>query len=275
MAEALHSPEVGHHVPATHVRRLEPAIGRTPGQVWERAVDRRVVLNCSAGTLQIRMARPELSIARPESAARSVLDTTHVSNQVSRVHWLGQVDDQLVRDVHSVVCAVVELGGAVGWLATPTRDDVAQWLGDWSEAAATGRAAFALGRVDGAIQAVGGWKAGPQGPSGHVVELTKIMVHPDERGHGLGRLVVDALIDSADNFGAELLTLGVRGNNHGAQALYEACGFTTWGVLPNGVAVGEHRFDLVRMCRQLRLPANTQIHGSTAGGLGGSAHHLR
>ena len=106
---------------------------------------------------------------------------------------------------------------------------------------------------------------------GHVAELTKIMVHPDAQSLGLGRMVVDALIERADDFGAELLTLGVRGNNHGAQALYEACGFTTWGVLPNGVAVGDHRFDVVRMCRQLRLPTNAVIHGSTPGGLGGSA----
>ena len=109
---------------------------------------------------------------------------------------------------------------------------------------------------------------------GHVVELTKIMVHPSAQGSGLGRLVVEALIDRADSFGAELLTLGVRGNNHGAKALYEACGFLTWGVLPNGVAVNNHRFDVVRMYRQLRLPTNTVIHGSTAGGRGGSALRL-
>jgi len=83
-------------------------------------------------------------------------------------------------------------------------------------------------------------------------------------------MVVDALIDTADSYGAELLTLGVRGNNHGAQAFYEACGFKTWGVLPNGVAAGDDRFDVVRMCQQVRLPPSAVIHGSTAGGLGRS-----
>jgi ribosomal protein S18 acetylase RimI-like enzyme len=186
------------------------------------------------------------------------------------MQWLGEVDDQTTLGVHRVVSAVVELGGAVGWLQTPALTDIGQWLGEWHEAGRTGRAGLALCRVDGQIQAVGGWKAGREGAIGHVAELTKVMVHPGARGQGLGRLVVDTLIEAADGFGAEVLTLGVRGNNHGARALYEACGFTTWGVIPNGVAVDQHRFDDVRMCRQLRLPADAVIHGSDAGGVGGS-----
>jgi ribosomal protein S18 acetylase RimI-like enzyme len=186
------------------------------------------------------------------------------------MEWLGHIDDQTTQQVHRVVSAVVGLGGAVGWLQIPTLTDIGQWLGEWHAATATGRASLALCRVDGQIQAVGGWQAGRAGATGHVAELTKVMVHPDIRGLGLGRLVVDTLITGADSFGAEVLTLGVRGNNHGARALYEACGFTTWGVIPNGVAVDQHRFDNVRMSRQLRLPANAVIHGSSAGGVGGS-----
>lgn len=186
------------------------------------------------------------------------------------MQWLGDVDDQTTLEIHRVVSAVVELGGAVGWLQTPTLADVGQWLGEWHAAVTTGRAGLALCRTDGQIQAVGGWQARREGATGHVVELSKVMVHPGTRGLGLGRLVVDTLIGAADCFGAEVLTLGVRGNNHGARALYEACGFTTWGVMPNGVAVDHHRFDDVRMCRQLRLPVEAVIHGSTAGGVGGS-----
>jgi len=187
------------------------------------------------------------------------------------MHWLDRVDDQTILEVHRVVSAVVDIGGAVGWLQSPTRARIGHWLGEWRAATATGRAGLALCRVSGQIQAVGGWRAEPEGALGHVVELTKIMVHPDARGLGLGRAVVTALVDGADTFGAELLTLGVRGNNHGARALYESCGFRTWGVLPNAAAVGDDRFDVVRMCRQLGLPTHTVIHGSTPGGMGGSA----
>lgn len=207
----------------------------------------------------------------PQMAAGLLLDTWGVSKQVAHMHWLDRVDDQTILEVDRVVSAVVEIGGAVGWIQTPSRAGIAQWLGEWHAVATTGRAGLVLCRVSGQIQAVGGWRAEPEGALGHVVELTKIMVHPDARDLGLGRLVVDALIDGAGNFGAELLTLGVRGNNYGARALYEACGFETWGVLPNAAAVGDDRFDVVRMCRQLRLPTNAVIHGSTAGGLGGSS----
>ena len=186
------------------------------------------------------------------------------------MQWLGEVDDQTTLEVHRVVSAVVALGGAVAWLQIPTLVDIGQWLGGWHAAMTTKRAGLVLCRVDGQIQALGGWQAGREGAMGHLAELTKVMVHPGTRGLGLGHLVVDTLIDRADSSGAELLTLGVRGNNHGARALYEACGFTTRGVLPNGVAVDHHRFDIVRMSRQLRLPADAVIHGSRAGGVGGS-----
>ena len=190
--------------------------------------------------------------------------------QVSSVQWLDRVDDPTVREVHRVVSAVVELGGAVGWLEVPDPVAIGTWLQEWHTAATTGRAGFALCRVDGRVEALGGWRAGPPGPMGHVVRLAKIMVHPDARGLGLGRLVVESLIEQAEGSGAELLTLGVRGNNHGARALYETCGFITYGALPNGVAVGNDRFDAVSMYRPLHLPAGSVIHGSTAGGVGGS-----
>ena len=199
-----------------------------------------------------------------------MLDTSGVLKQASRIHWLDRVDDQTIGEVHRVVSAVVELGGAVGWLEVPTPADIAPWLAEWHGASTTGRAGLALCRINGQVEALGGWQAAREGPLAHVVQLSKIMVHPDARSFGLGRRVIDALIERADVFGAELLTLGLRGNNHGAQALYEACGFKTWGILPNGVAVGDDRFDDVRMYRQLRLPTNAVIHGSTAGGLGGS-----
>jgi hypothetical protein len=53
-----------------------------------------------------------------------VLDTSGVlrqvsSAQVSIVQWLNRVDDSTIPEVHRVVSAVVELGGAVGWLQVP------------------------------------------------------------------------------------------------------------------------------------------------------------
>nr|MDQ2725879.1 hypothetical protein [Actinomycetota bacterium] len=68
----------------------------------------------------------------------------------------------------------------------------------------------------------------------------------------------------------ETLSLGVRGNNHLAIALYESLGFAVYGRLPNVLAVGDDRFDEVRMYLQFPPPRHVQWHGSEPGGPGGS-----
>ncbi len=96
------------------------------------------------------------------------------------------------------------------------------------------------------------------------------MAHPGSRGLGLGRVVTEALIDDATKAGIESVQLGVRGNNHLAVELYRSLGFEIWGTLPNVIAVGEERFDDVRMHRTLARPAGVRLRGSDADGPGGS-----
>lgn len=170
-----------------------------------------------------------------------------------------------------MIAAVVEQAGAVGWLEVPSRATTDAWLESVLQTAGTGRAGLVVVRVRACVEALGVWLAGPPGPVGHVAELTKVMVHPGARGLGLGKRVVSALVGACSTAGIEVITLGVRGNNHGAISLYEACGFRTWGVLPNAVAVDDLRFDDVRMFLSLPLPAGIRIRGSVAGGPGGSA----
>lgn len=164
-----------------------------------------------------------------------------VTAQTTSTLWLEDLDVAVGDAIHRVIAAVVDQGGAVGWLRSPTREETLGWLRGWHDEASTGRAGLVLGLLGDRIQALGGWRAGPEGPTGHVVELTKIMVHPDARGSGLGRLVVQAL------------------------------GFKVWGVLPNGVAVDRYRFDDVRTYRQLALPSDAVVHRSAHGGIGDSA----
>ena len=184
--------------------------------------------------------------------------------------WLTELDEATFAQAHRVVTAVVDLGGAVGWLSTPPPEETRRWLTDFLRHVRLGRAGLALIEVDGRVEALGGWRANPPGPQGHVAELVKVMAHPDARGLGLGRLLVHTLLEGARAFGAETAVLGVRGNNHGAQALYEALGFRVWGVLPDGIAVGNERFDDVRMHRRLHEPAGVERRGTRPGGIGGS-----
>ena len=173
-------------------------------------------------------------------------------------------------DVGRVIAAVTAAGGAVGWLAEATRAETDAWVGRVLAQVATGDAALCLASVDGRVQAMGAWVRQGRGPMRQVAEVTKVMAHPDARGLRLGHAVMSGLVSSAGAAGLEVLTLGCRGNNHLALALYAEHGFVEWGRLPNAVGVGADRWDDVRMCRELARPDGLRLHGGAAGGPGGS-----
>ncbi|MFC4534670.1 GNAT family N-acetyltransferase [Sphaerisporangium dianthi] len=185
--------------------------------------------------------------------------------------WPAFADDALREEVHRVIHAVVAEGGAVGYVTPPGRQETDPFLDDVLAAARHGRAALAVARVDGVAQAMGLWRRASAQVFAHSAEVGKVMAHPSARGLGLGRLVVAGLIGSARAAGIETLTLGARGNNHGAIELYEGFGFREWGRLPNVIEVGLERFDEVRMYLDLgtRDP-RVVLRGSAPGGAGSS-----
>lgn len=75
------------------------------------------------------------------------------------------------------------------------------------------------------ILAYGGfWAMGPE------VHIVTIASHPDYRRQGLGRRLLEFMIERARSAGASEITLEVRAGNHAAQAMYRAMGFATVGV---------------------------------------------
>jgi ribosomal-protein-alanine acetyltransferase len=61
-------------------------------------------------------------------------------------------------------------------------------------------------------------------------DIQTIAVADSARGHGLGRVLMEALISEARKRGARLIFLEVRADNPGAQRLYERLGFLDVGV---------------------------------------------
>ncbi|MEU1670381.1 GNAT family N-acetyltransferase [Streptomyces sparsogenes] len=188
--------------------------------------------------------------------------------------WPSTLDDALRASTHRLVRAVTETGGAIGYLAPPDRAETDAWLDGVLADVRTGDAALALARAgDGSGQILGCalWRRRTAAASyRHSAELQQVMTHPAARGRGIGRLLASELIDNVRSAGLELLILGVRGNNHGAIALYEDLGFREWGRLPSGIAVGDERFDDVRMYLDLGRPVGVVLHGSAALGAGAS-----
>lgn len=87
----------------------------------------------------------------------------------------------------------------------------------------------------------------------HIGHVTGMMVHADEQGRGVGRALIDALIERA-GADAELhqLTLNVTAGNEVAERLYERSGFMRYGTLPRAIRVGGTFLDKHHMLLKLK-----------------------
>ncbi|MCC8243773.1 GNAT family N-acetyltransferase [Saccharothrix luteola] len=182
--------------------------------------------------------------------------------------WPLVADERLRSEVHEVLHAVVAAGGAIGWREPPGRAETDAWLDSVLASPADG--ALVVARVDGVLRGTATWRRSESEVFEHMAEVRRVTAHPAARGLGLGARLLGAVIEHARAAGLEMLTLGVRGNNHGAIQLYESLGFREWGRLPNVISVGDFRFDDVRMYLPLGHREGVVLHGSAAGGLGSS-----
>ncbi len=87
-----------------------------------------------------------------------------------------------------------------------------------------------VAEVDGRVVGTAGLVAF-QGRMNHAGEIAHIMVHDEFQGRGIGRQLLEALLDIADNYlGLVRVELLVYPDNEGAVRLYESVGFTHEGI---------------------------------------------
>jgi RimJ/RimL family protein N-acetyltransferase len=93
----------------------------------------------------------------------------------------------------------------------------------------------------------------PRSKVHHVGHIVGTMVAIDEQHQGIGRALLDALIERA-GADAELhqLTLSVTASNRAAVRLYESAGFSRYGTLPRAIRVGGRFLDKDLMLLNLR-----------------------
>jgi RimJ/RimL family protein N-acetyltransferase len=93
----------------------------------------------------------------------------------------------------------------------------------------------------------------PRSKVHHVGHIVGTMVAIDEQRQGIGRALLDALIERA-GADAELhqLTLSVTASNRAAVRLYESAGFSRYGTLPRAIRVGGRFLDKDLMLLNLR-----------------------
>lgn len=83
--------------------------------------------------------------------------------------------------------------------------------------------------------------------------ITNVVVSQIARGQGLGRALMDALMQYAANLGARYLTLEVRQSNLAAISLYASLGFIKVGVRKNYYQDNQEDAHLM-VCDQLPAP---------------------
>ncbi|MFE1521480.1 GNAT family N-acetyltransferase [[Kitasatospora] papulosa] len=164
--------------------------------------------------------------------------------------------DRTLRDGITALWAdVTNAGGAVGFVAPVTADDVRPELVRHLAAMAEGRTHLVVGRdEDGEVAATAFLTHNTHRLMRHWIGVYTVMVHPRHQGKGFGRELMEAVAGAArglDGIGAVRLTC--RGGT-GADRFYASCGYKEVGRVPHAIRVAEddYRDDVIML---LPLPA--------------------
>lgn len=88
----------------------------------------------------------------------------------------------------------------------------------------------------------------------HKATLVSMYVAPEYTGRGIGRALVDTVLQAARASGLELILLTVTDSNRQAIALYEKAGFSSFGTEPDAIRVNGISFGKTHMYLQLKTP---------------------
>ncbi|KPI06248.1 GCN5-related N-acetyltransferase [Actinobacteria bacterium OK074] len=151
---------------------------------------------------------------------------------------------------------VSNAGGAVGFVAPVTAEEIRPELVKQFVAMVEGRGRLLVGRDgDGAVGGDGAVVASvfiaqnTHRLMRHWVWLHTVMVHPERQGHGYGRELLQAAADAARTLpGITAIRLGCRGG-HGLENFYASCGYKEVGRVPDAIRVaeGDYRDDIAML----------------------------
>lgn len=155
----------------------------------------------------------------------------------ARVRDVREVDDPLRTALLDCWTDVVNSGGAVGFVAPVTREDVAPWLDATLVAVRRGRDALCVLEVDDEPAGFAVLVADDSPLKRHWCTVRRVQVHPSRQGGGLGRTLMQGVHEVARARGWEFLQLSVRGGT-GTEAFYARLGYTQVGRFPGALRLG-------------------------------------
>ncbi|MFF7734349.1 GNAT family N-acetyltransferase [Streptomyces sp. NPDC007984] len=139
----------------------------------------------------------------------------------------GELADLLTRTVNA--------GASVGFLAPLGRAQALAWWRDRAAGVASGRLAVWVACDGERVLGTVGLAFADKANSRHRAEIVKLMVHPDARGRGLGRGLLDTAQTAAAEAGITLLHLDTETGSP-AEHLYRSGGWTPVGAIPDYAA---------------------------------------
>ncbi|MFF7966404.1 GNAT family N-acetyltransferase [Streptomyces sp. NPDC007903] len=148
---------------------------------------------------------------------------------------------------------VTNAGGAVGFVAPATREDIRPELVRSLARLAQGHSRLLVGQHDedgeGRVAASAFLTFNTHRLMGHWLWLYTVMVHPKHQGRGYGRDLLAAAADAARGIdGIDAIRLGCRGGL-GLERFYASCGYREVGRVPDAIRVapGDHRDDVTML----------------------------
>lgn len=148
---------------------------------------------------------------------------------VERLHYAEA--RRRISELAAVLADCVEGGASVSFMAGFSQADAERFFARVADEAGAGErvllAALIDGRVMGTAQLI--LAMPPNQP--HRAELSKMLVHRDARGRGLGRALLEAADAQAKAHGKTLITLDTASDV--AERLYTSAGYRKTGTVPD------------------------------------------
>lgn len=174
------------------------------------------------------------------------------------VERVAELDAKDLEDLCDATDAAILDGNGFGWLRPPPR---ARLQAYYKGILIIPERELFVGRLDGVIVASAQlWRPTRNNEAqAFVGNLTSHWVAPWARGHGLARMLLQAVEERAAAIGLSHLRLDVRATQEAAIQLYEANGYTRWGTLPAYARVGG---ELVEGHYYVKRLARTKARGA-------------
>ncbi|MGY1743919.1 N-acetyltransferase family protein [Blastococcus sp. SYSU D00695] len=168
----------------------------------------------------------------------------------AEVAALTEVDDDLRAALLALWTDVTNAGGAVGFVAPVTPEEVAPVLDALVERVHAGSQTLCLLRVDGEPAGFAVLSTSISPLRRHWATVLRVQVHPSHQGRGLGRVLLLGVHEVARARGLEFLHLTVRGG-YDLEGFYERLGYEVFGRMPGAIRVapGDDRDEVLLLCR--------------------------